>query len=328
MKKRVTMCLMFVLTIFSAGTVWGLTETSSSNYFGINAGLNNTGHSNSFFGANAGMSNTDANSNSFFGLDAGRNNTGYSNSFFGAGSGQANTIGVRNTFIGTGAGMDNTTGSYNSFVGWNVGESNNTGSENNFFGHSAGASNTSGLANSFFGSYAGRYNTIGSQNSFFGNNAGYSNVTGWGNIFLGHNAGRYETGSNKLYISNSDTSTPLIYGEFDNQYLEINASVTVDDSVGIGTGTAPPQSALQVIGYVQLDLTTDSPPDVDCDAPLEYGRMKVDATNELLYICVGSGWMSVAGGPEPPPTCSDYNGDEATCIDNNCRWNKKKLTCN
>jgi hypothetical protein len=153
---------------------------------------------------------------------------------------------------------------------------------------------------------------------------------GSGNVFLGSSAGYYETTSNKLYIANSRTSEPLLYGEFDNQYLEINGSMTVDDSVGIGTGTTPPQSALQVIGYVQLDLTTDTPPDVDCDDSLEYGRMKVDASNELLYICVVSGWMSVAGGggTEPPSTCSDYNGDEATCIANNCKWNKGKQTCN
>jgi hypothetical protein len=35
------------------------------------------------------------------------------------------------------------------------------------------------------------------------------------------------------------------------------------------------------------------------------------------------------GGTEPPSTCSDYDGtDQATCEANNCRWNKKKLTCN
>ena len=83
-------------------------------------------------------------------------------------------------------------------------------------------------------------------------------------------------------------------------------------------------------GYTQLATTINAPPDADCDNTSEYGRMKVDATNELLYICVVSGWMSVAGGggTEPPSTCSEYNGDEATCKANNCRWNKKKLTCN
>jgi hypothetical protein len=59
--------------------------------------------------------------------------------------------------------------------------------------------------------------------------------------------------------------------------------------------------------------------------------MKVDAFNERLYICVVSGWMSVAGGggTEPPSNCSDYDEtDAATCSAAGCRWNKKKLTCN
>jgi hypothetical protein len=43
---------------------------------------------------------------------------------------------------------------------------------------------------------------------------------------LGYNAGYNETGSNKLYIDNSGTTTPLIYGEFDNQFVKINANFT------------------------------------------------------------------------------------------------------
>jgi hypothetical protein len=51
---------------------------------------------------------------------------------------------------------------------------------------------------------------------------------------LGWRAGYNETGSNKLYIANSDTTTPLIYGEFDNEILNVNGklkpnSITVDD---------------------------------------------------------------------------------------------------
>ena len=53
-------------------------------------------------------------------------------------------------------------------------------------------------------------------------------------MFIGYRAGFYETGSNKLYIANDDTTTPLIYGEFDNEILNVNGklkpnSITVDD---------------------------------------------------------------------------------------------------
>jgi hypothetical protein len=129
---------------------------------------------------------------------------------FSAGTVWGFSEGFTNNFFGGGAGYNNTTGYYNSFSGGYAGYRNTEGYENSFVGERAGVSNTTGY-----------------QNSFFGTNAGYSNTTGSGNVFLGHRAGYYETGSNKLYISNSDTSYPLIYGEFDSQYLEVNGSLSV-----------------------------------------------------------------------------------------------------
>ena len=41
-------------------------------------------------------------------------------------------------------------------------------------------------------------------------------------MFLGYFAGKNETGSNKLYIENSASTTPLIYGEFDTNNVKIN----------------------------------------------------------------------------------------------------------
>src|SRR5207302_222478 len=67
-------------------------------------------------------------------------------------------------------------------------------------------------------------NTTGSQNIAIGSNAGYSNTTGSGSLFLGYYAGYNETGSNKLYIANSSTSNPLIYGDFQQGTLGINTS--------------------------------------------------------------------------------------------------------
>ena len=66
--------------------------------------------------------------------------------------------------------------------------------------------------------------------------------------------------------------------------------LTPTGNVGIGTTT--PQSALQVSGYTQLDLTTGAPPAADCDQASERGRMKVDSAAGLLYICVDSGWVA------------------------------------
>ena len=50
-----------------------------------------------------------------------------------------------------------------------------------------------------------------------------SNTTGYQQCtFIGYRAGYNETGSNKLYIANSDTSTPLIYGDFSTAQLKIH----------------------------------------------------------------------------------------------------------
>jgi hypothetical protein len=44
-------------------------------------------------------------------------------------------------------------------------------------------------------------------------------------VFLGYHSGKNETGSNKLYIENSDSATPLIYGEFDTNNVKINGDL-------------------------------------------------------------------------------------------------------
>jgi hypothetical protein len=48
------------------------------------------------------------------------------------------------------------------------------------------------------------------------------------NLLLGPNAGDNETGDNLLYISNSDTATPLVKGDFINQMLEFNADTYIN----------------------------------------------------------------------------------------------------
>ena len=143
------------------------------------------------------------------------------------------TEGTINTFYGTGAGA-NTGGDndYATFIGADAGYSNTTGTSNTFLGRSAGYYNTTGSNNTFLGYRAGFYNTIGFDNTFLGRSAGYSNTTGAGNVFLGYSAGYNETGSNKLYIDNSNTTTPLIYGEFDNNIVSINGRLGVGKSPG------------------------------------------------------------------------------------------------
>ncbi|MEL7251641.1 MAG: tail fiber domain-containing protein, partial [Bacteroidota bacterium] len=74
------------------------------------------------------------------------------------------------------------------------------------------------------------YSIAGNGNVFLGDEAGHS-TTGSYNVLLGYNAGYSETSSNKLYIDNSSTSSPLIYGEFDNKLLTVNGTLEAKESI-------------------------------------------------------------------------------------------------
>jgi hypothetical protein len=160
---------------------------TSNNFFGANAGRNNTtGFNNNFFGTNAGQNNTSGYYNNFFGFESGiRNTTGFSNNCFGLYAGFSLTTASNNNFFGSYSGYSNTTGSNNNFFGLESGNSNTTGSNNNFFGLRAGYANTSGNINLFIGNSSGRNNTSGSNNIFLGEESGFTNASGLFNIAIG-----------------------------------------------------------------------------------------------------------------------------------------------
>ena len=206
---------------------------------------NSTGSQNHFVGHLAGYSNTTASQNYFDGYEAGYyNSTGSENHFSGFHAGLNNTTGYKNFFVGNCAG-ENNTASYNHFVGYKAGLMNTTGNSNYFSGNSVGYHNTIGSQNSFEGNLSGYNNNTGSNNVFSGYGAGYNNtsgsynlycgdqtgdhnMTGSNNVFIGHMAGFYETGSNKLYIANSNTTAPLIGGDFLQQRLHVTGNLIVE----------------------------------------------------------------------------------------------------
>jgi len=88
--------------------------------------------------------------------------------------------------------------------------------------------------------------------------AGAKNSTGSSNVFLGNSAGYWETGSDKLYIENSDvgSSSALIYGDFNTNELRINGNVGINDNGYSGYGlvidvpsTQTPDYTLYIYGY-------------------------------------------------------------------------------
>ena len=75
-----------------------------------------------------------------------------------------------------------------------------------------------------------------------GYQAGKNTNPGWVNVFIGYKAGYNESGSDTLYIANSDTTSPLIYGHFGNGTVTINGDLTVTGTTsfasGVTSGTA------------------------------------------------------------------------------------------
>lgn len=206
---------------------------------------------NTKIGLNAGESLVYSNSNynTFVGFSAGRNTTeSLKNVFIGRAAGYGNITGDNNIYIGEVAGADGS-GSNNTYVGGQAGRV-ATGSSNVILGSEAAgnwqtttksnlnvaigsqtlynADTTS--KNVIIGAYSAKNSDTVNSSVIIGYSAGY-NANGDSNIFIGNYAGYNETGSNRLYIDNSATSSPLIYGKFDNDLVEINGELTVADDV-------------------------------------------------------------------------------------------------
>jgi trimeric autotransporter adhesin len=254
------------------------TSGVSNVFIGYQAGINNTsGANNTYIGNQAGFSywlstRGTGNSNVFIGDSTGyKNSSGSDNVFIGSRVGPSNTSGNRNVYIGYKAGFRND--SYNNvLIGWQAGGNMFAGYDNVYIGQKAGyaghgqynvligceagAANTGGL-NTYVGAYAGRiqgtggYNayfglgvgwnkTSGDNNSIFGTYAGVDNVSGSHNIFLGYNAGYSETGSYRLYIASTGTTTPLIWGDLQNNRMVVsgNSSSNPNNFTFFANGTA------------------------------------------------------------------------------------------
>ena len=212
---------------------------SSNSFFGFRAGVENSkGNGNSFFGALAGRDNEESNYNSFFGYESGKNNHGLA---WNPETMQDEVFGSNNSFFGYQSGYQNETGEFNTFIGQQAGYSNiggeivdngedyqftYEGSRNTFVGNQAGYSNEVGRDNVYIGTRAGADNPDGNYNVMIGALIGRK-VSGNYNVFIG--GGPY-IGSgapdsivhNRLYIGDAESTTPLIYGEFDNRKVGVN----------------------------------------------------------------------------------------------------------
>lgn len=145
------------------------------------------------------------------------------------------TTATGNTYIGSnaGAGTVARATNYNTSIGYSSLYSLINGAVNNTaIGSEAGYYNAA-ANNLFMGYRAGYNNTTGTPNTYIGYESGFLNQTGGGNIFIGYQAGYNETGSNKLYIENSNATNPLIKGDFTNDSVSIYGTLGVNSAGGI-----------------------------------------------------------------------------------------------
>jgi hypothetical protein len=146
------------------------------------------------------------------------------------GSGSGNDFPTRNVVVSQYAGIgssDNVVMGYNAGLGMG-----GSGSKNVVIGSYAGSDNGDDTLNVLVGYLAGGGDSAAgaSYNTFVGAQAGEASDGDY-NVFLGYNAGKGSAGDYRLYIDISNTSTPLIYGEFDDDNLGINS---VDMAGGVG----------------------------------------------------------------------------------------------
>jgi len=150
--------------------------------------------------------------------------SGHSNTAIGERSLHENISGIYNTCLGSHAGRV-TTANSNTYIGALVADVDVTGYQNTVVGTYAMMGTTSANRNVIMGTEAMRYNDVGSQNVVIGHNTG-RNMTGNRNVIIGGNAGRdatttnsvfigYQAGYNeinnqRLYIENSNSTSPLI----------------------------------------------------------------------------------------------------------------------
>jgi len=219
-------------------------EASNNTFIGSYAGAEaheGTGLTMVGYYAGSGGNYTDADYNTLIGYYAGAVVQGGGNTFVGANSGKLVVAGALNCIVGYDSGKYLVSGIGNSFLGTDSG-GDCTGSENTFLGHQAGytgkaweqsgdynigigpscaSSLSTGEGNVLVGYSTGSALTTQSNNVMIGHSAG-SLSTSAASVFIGQRAGRDETRDNTLYIHNSESATPLIYGEFDNDEVGIN----------------------------------------------------------------------------------------------------------
>ena len=226
--------------------VGGASSAGAGNFnvaIGYQAGNTNvTGSNNVLMGYVAGNAITSGTSNVFIGHGTAGSGRSNQNIIIGSGAGGTNitTGGGADVWIGAYTGQYVTTTGESVVVGDLAAYSSNNTASSVLIGKSAGsgAGTLPSVENSvIIGRSAYMYAQNGTNSVAIGGFAGYNTVPGdrTGNVFLGFQAGFNQNVSNRLFIENSSSANPLIYGEFDNRIVKINNKLYVSSLVTGGT---------------------------------------------------------------------------------------------
>lgn len=222
---------------------------------GINCIL---GNSNIIFGSEAASDSRSLRSSILIGNQCGFNASSTQHSVFIGDEAGYSSSADYSTHIGYQSGK-NSTGSENVFIGTRSAENNTSASHNIALGYRASFTNETGSSNITLGADVLFRNLSGSRNIAIGDSAGFNNRSSIGNnIFIGHGAGKNELGNNKLVIENSASNTPLVYGDFANDYLSIGGDLytellrpKTDITYDLGNGSFRWRAVYALNGTVQ-----------------------------------------------------------------------------
>jgi hypothetical protein len=198
---------------------------------------NTFGFANVVFGDSAAMSLTSHNGGVFIGFRAAKNLTGGFQSIgIGGDAMLYHKTGERNTIVGAQAMQnDSTGGQYNNGFGYGALFNCQNCRFNAVFGDQGLASGTTADSSTLVGSAVGWNITTGDANVIVGFNAGAQLTTGTANVLIGtrvaSSSGNF---SNQLWIHNTNTSSPLIWGDFAAMQLKTNGSF---ETVGLDNYT-------------------------------------------------------------------------------------------
>lgn len=210
---------------------------------GTVSSVNSASPNNTVFGLTNTAFTSGNGNNALFGFNTGGTSfNGYENTHAGSGAGRNSTSAFQNTNVGYLAGGSITTAYQCMFLGRLAGFSCQNGNTTVAVGSTALQSCVTPTGTVVVGSQAAQNSTTSNNAVVIGNLAARQRSDISGSVILGaYTANSTGTATNQLWIDNSNTSTPLIGGDFTN------------NSVGINTapGSISPSAALEITSTTQ-----------------------------------------------------------------------------